>query len=337
MVAATEVTVDTALRTNGLTLPLKDGSVKLDGIKLNLIEVKPHIAIFRRMVRSVEFELAEVAPTTYMLSKRFNKQFTAIPVFISRGFHHGAPVVNPKSGIKTPKDLEGKRVGIRAYTVTANVWTIGMLKADYSVDPSKITWYTDDEDHVQEFKLPGNVVKVPAGKSLAGMMVSGEIDAAFKGNAGIGRAGAPVGDWSANADVEAAAKANFPQLIPNAQEQELEWYRRTGILPIHGIVVMRNSSVEANPWIAPEIYKGFKKAREIYLERLAAEGEKYSDDKAVLRLQKQLGTEDGALPFGFKKNLKSIQALIDFSYDQGAIVEKPRAEDLFFSNTVDLD
>lgn len=185
------VSLDTAIRTNGLTKPLKDGSVVPEGITFNHIEVVPHIAAFRRMVRGLEFDVSEVAPTTYVLSKYYQKQFTAIPVFVSRGFHHGAMVCRPDSGIKTPKDLEGKRVGIRAYSVTAWIWFFGMLQEDYGVDPSKITFVTDDEDHVQEFVPPPNSHKAPEGRSLAEMIVTGDLDAAFTGNAGIGRAGPP--------------------------------------------------------------------------------------------------------------------------------------------------
>jgi 4,5-dihydroxyphthalate decarboxylase len=100
-------------------------------------------------------------------------------------------VVRSDSGIRTPKDLEGKKVGVRAYSVTTGVWTRGILTNEYGVDSSKVTWVVDDEEHVTQLQLPANVVHVEQGKSLAGMMASGEIRAGFTANAGIGREGPP--------------------------------------------------------------------------------------------------------------------------------------------------
>jgi 4,5-dihydroxyphthalate decarboxylase len=274
---------------------------------------------------------------TYLLSKRYLKQFTAIPVFVARGFHHHNVVSNPRSGIKEPKDLEGKRLGIRAYTVTANIWFTGMLQKEYGVDPSKITFVTDDEDHVQEFELPPNVVKVGQGQSLALLWADGQLDAAFLANAGIGRAGAPVGDWAANDAVQKASQVTGVPLFPNAREAELEWYRRTGVLPIHGVIVVRNSTLVSHPWIAPELFRAFKEARRIYLERLAAEGQKYPDDKSVLQLSEMLGQDAGALPMGFERNRKSLEAWTEYAYGMGYTTVKYDPEEVFVPNTLDLD
>lgn len=329
------VSLDTAIRTNGLTKPLKDGSVTPEGISFNHIEVVPHIAAFRRMVRGLEFDVSEVAPTTYVLSKYHKKAFTAIPIFISRGFHHHALVVRPDAGIKEPKDLEGKRVGIRAYSVTAWIWTFGMLQADYGVDPSKITFITDDEDHVQEFVPPPNAHKAPEGRSLAEMITTGELDAAFLGNAGIGRAGPPEGDWAARTAASAAGHSELVPLFPNAAELEAEWYRRTGILPIHGIIVIKDSVLAEHPQAGPAVYHAFKAAKDIYLKELAASGPSYKDDKQVLSVRKLIGEDP--LQFGFERNRTSIKALADFAYDSKIVPVHFTPEDLFSPTTYDLD
>lgn len=331
----TLVTLDTAIRTNGLTKPLKDGRVVPDGIEFNHIEVVPHIAAFRRMVRGLEFDVSEVAPTTYVLSKHFRKKFTAIPVFVSRGFHHRQLVCHPSSGIKAPKDLEGKKIGIRAYSVTAWIWFFGMLQADYGVDPSKITFFTDDEDHVTEFVPPANVHKAPEGRSLAEMIAAGELDAAFLGNAGIGRVGPPKGEWGAESAAATVANADLYPLFPNPDEVEMEWYRRTGIYPIHGIIVVKDAVLEAHPHVGPAVYNAFKSARSIYLDDLARNGESYKDDKAVIRYEKLMG--EPPLPFGFEANRKSVKALADFAYELKIVPEHFTPEDLFVSTTHDLD
>src|SRR5215475_11861119 len=192
-----------ALGTYGHTAALKDGRVKIAGLEPDFVEVVPIIGAFRRMVRDVEFDVCEMAPTTYMIARALGAPFIALPIFLMRRFHHGGFVVRPDSGIEQPKDLKGKKVGVRAYSVTTGVWTRGIFVNEYGLDSSKVTWVVDDEEHVTTLKLPPNVIHAPDGKSLAGMMDAGELQAAFTGNAGIGRAGSPTGGWVQGASADA--------------------------------------------------------------------------------------------------------------------------------------
>src|SRR5205823_484164 len=123
----------------------------------------------------------------------------------TRQFHHQGLVVRNDSGIRTPEDLEGKKVGVRAYSVTTGVWARGILSNEYGVDSSKVTWVVDDEEHVTQLQLPANVVHVPEGKSLASMIALGEIHAGFTANAGIGREGPPQPGWEAKESQTTAA------------------------------------------------------------------------------------------------------------------------------------
>ena len=178
------------------TAALKSGAVRFEGIEPQFADVKPQIAAYRRMVRQVEFDVCELAPTTYIIARAYNAPFVALPIFVMRRFHHSGLLVRPDAGIAKPKDLEGKKVGVRAYSVTTGVWTRGIFTNEYGLDSDKVTWVVDDEEHVTSLKLPHNVVHAPAGKSLADMMAAGELQAAFTGNAGIGRAGSPTGgEW----------------------------------------------------------------------------------------------------------------------------------------------
>src|SRR6185312_6753446 len=155
------------------TAALRDGSVKPDGIELDFVEIDgPIIGAFRRMVRNLEFDISEMAITTYLSAKEYLKPFTAIPVFPVREFPHRAIVVNSAAGINSPKDLEGKRVGVRAYTVTTGVWARGVLSDVYGVDLDKVAWVIADEEHVQEAVVPGNVESIP-GADLGAMVASG--------------------------------------------------------------------------------------------------------------------------------------------------------------------
>ena len=169
----TGVPLTIAVATAGHTAAVKDGSVPIEGVAANFVEVVPIIAAFRRMVREVEFDVCELAPTTYLIARARGAPYVALPIFVMRRFHHGGFVVRPDAAIKVPKDLEGKRVGVRAYSVTTGVWTRGIFSNEYGLDAGKVTWVVDDEEHVTTLKLPDNVVHALPGQSLAGMAPTG--------------------------------------------------------------------------------------------------------------------------------------------------------------------
>ena len=164
----------TVTRTQGNNQALKDGSVTPKTFEFDFEEVDPLIAAFRRMVRGLEFDICEMAITTYICAKAHGKRMTAVPVFLVRAFHHGAMLVNSKAGIAGPKDLEGKKVGVnRGYTVTTGVWARSILQEEHGVDLSKITWVLSGDEHVAEYRAPANVVPIEAGKKMGDMLASG--------------------------------------------------------------------------------------------------------------------------------------------------------------------
>ena len=116
------------------TAAIQNGSIPIEGVDANFIEVVPIIGAFRRMVRDLEFDVCEMAPTTYMIARALGAPYIALPIFVMRRFHHGGFVVRPDSGIKVPKDLEGKKVGVRAYSVTTGVWTRGIFINEYDLE-----------------------------------------------------------------------------------------------------------------------------------------------------------------------------------------------------------
>src|SRR5579864_8370023 len=143
------------------------------------------------MVRQLEFDVCELAPTTYIIARAYGLPIRALPIFLMRSFHHAGLLVRPGAGIEAPKHLEGKKVGVRAYSVTTGVWARAILSDEFGVDCSKVTWVVDDEEHVTQLRLPPNVSHAADGQSLAEMMANGELAAGFQGNAGIGRSGSP--------------------------------------------------------------------------------------------------------------------------------------------------
>lgn len=294
-----------------------DGRVPVEGYVVKPVEVRPIIAAYRRMIRDLEFDVCELAPVSYLMAREAGVPLTAIPVFLNRRFHHGDVQCSPSSGISVPRDLEGRRMGVRAYSVSTGVWARGVLADDYGVDLSQVTWVVDDDDHV-EGRVPANVERVQDGRSLSELLAANEIDAAFTGNAGTGRAGNPKDGWESTAKAELET---YP-LFPDRDVIERDHYLRTGIYPLHSVVVLRSELVEKDPDLPTKLYAAFAEAKRV----ATAEDPEFS---ALPRLAKQ-GALTGAdpIPYGITSNAASLSALQRFSKAQGLIDAEP-GKDLF--------
>lgn len=306
------------------TSAIRSGEIAIEGVDAEIITVKPQIGAFRRMVRDLEFDVCEIAPTTYIIARAYGKKFKALPIFVVRRFHHSGLLVRPDAGITGPKDLEGRNVGVRAYSVTTGVWTRQVLIDEFGVDNSKINWFIDDEEHVQELVLPANVRHVAPGDSLADMMARGDIVAGFDAAAGIGRTGAPTGGWQ---EVE----TNYPDLFPNAVELEADYFARTGIYPMHGTIVVKDSVLEEHPWVARSLFDAFSKAKADYLVRLnsgEATGATADKHRAI---QSIVGPDP--LPYGIEENRATIEALEKTAFDQGLTPRRMTMDELFVDPT----
>jgi 4,5-dihydroxyphthalate decarboxylase len=244
----------------------------------------------------------------------------ALPIFVLRRFHHAGLLVRPDSGIKTPKDLEGRKVGVRAYSVTTGVWTRAVLIDEYGLDSSKVTWVVDDEEHVTQLQLPSNVIRTPQGRSLADMMANGELAAGFHGNAGVGRSGSPTEGWK-------TVEAHYPDLFSNAEALEADWFERTGIYPMHGTIVVKDSILAEHPWVAKSLYNAFSQAKDEWLKRLDAGDATAASDQKYAKLRQIVGHDP--LPYGMAANLKTIEALADTAFKQKLTPKKMPVKDLF--------
>jgi 4,5-dihydroxyphthalate decarboxylase len=233
--------------------------------------------------------------------------------------------VRPDAGIKQPKDLEGKKVGVRAYSVTTGVWTRGIFVNEYGLDSSKVTWVVDDEEHVSTLKLPANVVHAPQGKSLQSMMKAGEIQAGFTGPAGVGRAGPPISGWDKTGEAAAAADT-YPELIANVEQVEADWFRRSGIYPIHGLIVVKDEHIKRYPWLARSLMNAFVAAKKPYLEELKRDHRNSPEDK---RYRHFLSLMSDPLPYGMAANRPSIEALVTYSLQQKLIPSRPQLDQVF--------
>lgn len=302
-----------AVQTLGHTTALKDGTVWPQTFEFEFEEVPKIIQAFRRMVRGHEFDISEMAITTYICAKAHGKRFTALPVFLVRAFHHGAILYNTTLGIQRPKDLEGRKVGVnRGYTVTTGVWARSILQHEHGVDLGKVTWVLSGDEHVAEFKAPSNVISVDKGKTLEEMLASGEIAAAI------------------------GVEVNHPDvkpLIANAREVGLEALRQRGHYPINHTLVVKDELLEANPDLAWDVFHTFAEAKRLYLDRLRNNQivEPSKNDQTYKRVMEITGADP--LPYGIEPNRKMIEAVMQYAREQGIVGRAFTVEELFARGT----
>jgi 4,5-dihydroxyphthalate decarboxylase len=292
----------TVTRTQEANAALKDGSVTPRGFAFDFEEVDPLIRAFRLMVRALEFDVCEMAFTTYLCAKEHGRAFTALPVFLVRGFHHRAIVCNTKI-VREPKELEGKRVGVnRGYTVTTGVWARGTLADEYGVDLDSVTWVLSGDEHVSEYEPPANVVPVEPGKDLAEMLAAGELAAAI------------------GVDVD---HPDVAPLIPDAEEAGFAALRRSGHYPINHLVVVKDELLEAHPELAGAVAAAFEEAKNLYVERGPLE-------PVHERVREITGGDP--LPYGVEPNRAMIEQLIDHAVAQKILRHRPDVDSLFASS-----
>ena len=311
-----EITLTAVTRTQGSTQALKDGTVTPAHAALRFEEVPVLPQAFRRMVRSLEFDVSEMAFTTYMCAKAYGKPFTALPIFLVRGFHHGAIVHRAADGDVAPKDLEGREAGVnRGYTVTTGVWARGILADEYGVDLSRVTWVLSGDEHVAEYRPPRNVVPVAPGKDVPEMVATGELAA------GIG---------------VAADRPGIVPLIPDAAEAGFAALRERGLYPINHLVVVRDDLLAAHPDLARDLFAAYAEAKNRYVTRLR-DGVITGPGPTDLMYQRVMEITGGdPLPYGIAPNRAMIDQLIRHAVAQ-QILDKPvTAEDLFPESTHDL-
>ncbi len=305
----------TVTRTQGNNEALKNGTVKPRRFAFDFVEVDPLIDAFRRMVRGLEFDVCEMAVTTYVTAREHGKRFTALPIFLVRAFHHGAIVHNVKSGIRNPKDLEGRRVGVnRGYTVTTGVWARSVLQHQYGVDLGRITWVLSGDEHVAEYRPPANVVPIEKGRKMADLLASGELAAAI------------------GVDID---HPDVKPLIPNALEAGLAALRERGHYPINHTIVVRDELLDADPDLGPDIFNAFAEAKRLYVERLKS-GQIDKPTKVDDVHRRVMAIIGDPLPYGIEPNRRVLEEMIDSALEQQIIVRRVAVDDLFPRNLYGL-
>jgi 4,5-dihydroxyphthalate decarboxylase len=308
-------------------IPLFDGSVQAEGVDLQVLEVGQSSPLkhgqdrHERMLQKNEFDICELSLSNYLIAKSRGMPFMAIPVFPRRLFSLSQMWVNMNAGIRSPRDLIGKKVGLSTFQTTLSVLARGDLQAEYGVPWREIDWYISKEEAVPLKPMEGVKMQLlgPAQK-IGTMLARGELDAlmmphppkeALRGDGAIRR------------------------LFADPKEEETKYFRKNGYYPIMHVVAFKEGVLAQNPWLAASVMAAFDRAKQACTE--------YYDDpnwsrfvwgRHLFEEERQVFGAD-PWPHGIKKNRANLERFIGYSLDQGLIDKRLRVEELFAESTID--
>ena len=294
---------------------LKQGEVKAAGIELTMLTDMDSTTRHWRMIRDHEFDVCELSLSSYLMARARDQDLTAIPVFLHRRFRHGFVFVNTDAGIHRPSDLIGRKVGTGSFQATANVWMRGILEHEHGVPHKQLHWVAAQEETVP-FAADGlRLMRIPAGKSLSSMLLTGELDAVM------------------HTDVIAPIRDRHPRvrrLFDNYKEFEIAYYRKTGIFPIMHTTAIKREIVERHPWVPASLMRAFEQAKTIAYGRM--ENPRIVPlawfQTALEEQQALLGSDPWA--YGLDEvNRYNLQTLIQYSHEQGLIERLVPVDALF--------
>jgi 4,5-dihydroxyphthalate decarboxylase len=243
------------LRTNladyPVTLGLKQGKVSSDLVTLEYCGPKTAHDGFKAMLREGAFDAGELAIVTYLQAKAYGKPWVILPTPISGRFQHHCIGFNVEHGELQPKDIEGRRVGVRTYAQTTGLWVRGVLQHEYGVDLNKVTWLTVDESHLTEYHDPANCQRLPSGSKIDQMMLQGEIAAAILG-------------------VDMPKDPRVRTLVPNAHAEAEKWHQREGVIPINHMFAVHQDISRQRPDVVREIFRMIVASRALAPPAVAA-------------------------------------------------------------------
>lgn len=278
-------------RTQGNNQALKEETVVPAGFRLAFEEVPVLVDGFRRMVRELAYDVSEMALTTYLTAREYGVRFTALPVFLVRGFHHGAVLVRRDGPITEPAQLAGRRVGVnRGYTVTTGVWARAIMATEYGLDLDRVTWVLSGDEHVAAYTPPRNVVPAGPGKKLGQMLLDGEIDAVI------------------------GVAIDSPDVVPLIRDPvaaATAALRDHGLYPINHLVVVKDEVLERHPEAATAIFEAFAESKRRYVAKLRSGAITTPDaaDRLHAQVVQATGWSD-PLPYGIEPNRHVLDMLV---------------------------
>jgi 4,5-dihydroxyphthalate decarboxylase len=295
---------------------LMDGTVKPEGIDLVFITELTNPERHGRMVRNLAFDVCELNMPTYLVARDNNVPITAFPIFLFRRFRHGHVFINPQSGIASPKDLIGKRIGSTTLQPASNVWINGILQEFHGVPFREQTWVLErEEDAPCTYPSWLKAERVPKGKSAIGMLLNGELPAVM-----TPQTPKPILDGD----------PRIVRLFPNYPADEREYYKQTGIFPIMHVTAIKNEIVEKYPWVPMMLCRAFEEAKQIAYKRIA--------NVRVVPLpwfaahweteRKLFGPDPWAYGLG-ETNRKTIETAVRYTNEQGLTSRRMSIDEMF--------
>lgn len=305
-------------------LPLYTGDVRPEGVDLDFIVEEDPRAIFDRMVREQAYDLSEMSSSEFIQRTSQGKcPFVALPVFPSRIFRHGYIVINAKSGIRTAKDFEGRRIGVQLHTMTAAVFIRGLLQHEYGVDLSTIHWVQGAIDSagahgsptVLPLLKPVDLEVNTSQHSLSELLQRGEIDAII----------------GATLPKALGRNPDIVRLFPDYAQAEAAYYRKTKIFPIMHLVAIRRDVYERHPFIGKSLYRAFCGAKALALEHMRFTGAPRYMLPWLMPAIEQIDDVFGGdpWPYGIEPNRPTLEALVTYLVEHGIIAQKIKLEELF--------
>ncbi|HUI14927.1 MAG TPA: hypothetical protein VL048_15830 [Xanthobacteraceae bacterium] len=311
------------ITSNPRTWPILDGTVKPDGIDLIPTVLHPS-ELFWRQLHFAEFAVAEMSCSSFLIvTAHGDTRFVGLPIFTTRRFFHTSILVSRKSGIETPADLRGKRVGVPEYQQTAALWARGVLQHEFGIAPKDMEFWMERTPEMSHggatgFVPPPGVIvhQIPADKSIGSMMLAGELDAVLHYLSGRNLVDRSRADLANNPD--------FKYLFADPIAEGVRYYRKTGLLPINHQAVVRRDVFEREPWVVLNLIKALKRANDIADERRV---EHVADHLATGLLSGDAKTP--LLRHGVKANRKVIETIAQYSLEQALTPRLIKIEELY--------
>jgi 4,5-dihydroxyphthalate decarboxylase len=297
---------------------LKEGEVEPDGIDLTVLTEMDSTTRHWRFIRNRDFDMAETSASSYVVAKDQGQAVTALPVFLHRRFRHGFVFINTTKGIRKPNDLIGRKVGIKSFLVTAGHWMRGILEHEYGVPHKSVEYFAElDEDIEFTPHADLKITRLPHAKSVETMLAEGELDAVIH---------------SSIIKPFAAKDPRVGRLFPDFKNEEITYYKKTGIFPIMHVLGVKQEIVDQHPWVPINMFQAFQRAKAIAVARMANPRivplawyrEAWEEQEQIL------GPDPWEYGLG-DKNRHTIETLAGYSYEQGLTRRRLTADDLFVS------
>ena len=278
-VSAEPITLKANIEDSPSVAAIKDGRVSSSLVTLNICGPKAANSGFKPMLRENAFDCGELAIVTYLQAKIYNKPFVMLPFALSGKAQHPGIGYNNEFGVLNPKDIEGKKVGVRTYSQTTGLWLRGILAHDFGVDLDKVNWLTTDVSHLAEFQDPPNCQLLPKETNLAEMLFKGEIAAGILGK-------------------DLPKDPRVSTLIPNAKEAGKEWIKRHGLIPINHVFVVRQELSKERPDVVREIFRMLVESRQLAPAEATADLPPYGFDaiRKTIELANEWSFEQKLIP-----------------------------------------